>query len=200
MNLSHPPCGRHAEGDPAGDKEIGSSAASSFMAMSRLGLLLKTRRYEEFREELARAEIAEEITEFHALNFQAILAMVEGSEHASDYLEMAEAVAASLCERAVLAESQAAHDLLHGNPFAAAERCLAAIDHVCQTEKLWCNLLIALNRLGEVKTIDAMLRSLARLDGECTARLMRLLLSESDLHDIRTRLAFKELLGRRATA
>src|SRR6185436_6118382 len=54
-----------------------------------LGILLDTGRYEELRDELARAELAGQLSEFHALNLHAILAVTEGSESASDYLEMA---------------------------------------------------------------------------------------------------------------
>jgi len=166
--------------------------------MQRLHSLLRTRRYEELRDELVRAELAEELSEFHALNFHAILAMVEGSGFASDYLEMAEAVATSPHERAVLAETLAAYDLLRGNPSAAAERCLAALDHVCQTEGLWNNLLLALYRLGDVEALDATLRSFARLDDECTARLVKWLSTNPDLREIHTRPAFIELLNRHA--
>lgn len=161
---------------------------------------LKTYQYEKFRDELARGEIAGEISEFYALYARAILAMIEGSEDASDYLEMAEAVAATPYELAVVAESLAAYDLLQGNPFAAAERCVATLDHVCQTEGLWSNLLIALYRLGEVETIDATLRSFAQLNEECADRLVGLLSSDPDLRDVRARPAFRELLDKRALA
>ena len=120
-------------------------SANHCETMQKLHILLKRRRYQEFCEELARAELAEEISEFYVLNFQALLAVVEGSEFASDYLEMAETVASSPYELAVLAESLAAHDLLQGKPLAAAERCLITLDQVCQTEGLWINLLIALS-------------------------------------------------------
>jgi hypothetical protein len=109
------------------------------------------------RDELARAELAGEISEFHALNYQAILAVVERSELASDYLEMARAAASSPYELAVIAENQATHDLLQGNPFAAAEQCLATLDQVYQTEGLWNHLLIALYHLGEMEAFDAAL-------------------------------------------
>jgi hypothetical protein len=158
--------------------------------------LWKQRRHEELRGELARAELAGELAELPSLCFQALLAMCEGSGLASDYLEMAEAVAVAPHERALVAEHRAAHDLLRGAPFAAAERCLANLDYVCQTEGLWNHLLIALDRLGEVETIDATLRGFARLDDECVARLVRLLVSEPDLGHVRARPAFRELLER----
>src|ERR1041384_2604142 len=153
------------------------------------------RQYDEFRVELARAELAHEISEFYALSFQAILAVTEGAEFARDYLEMAEAVASSPYELAIVAEGRAAYDLLRGNPFAAAERCLATLEHVHQTEGLWIKLLIALCRLGDTETIDATLRKFAELNDECTARLVGLLSSEPGLRDIHARPAFQQLLA-----
>lgn len=161
-------------------------------------MYLKTNRHAEFRHELARAELAGEISEFYALSFQAVLTMAEGSELAAEYLEMAEAVAASPYERAILAEDRAAYDLLHDNPSAAAERCLATLDHVHQTEGLWVHLLIALYRLGKVETIDAALWRLTQLDGECTTRIVGRLSTEPDLRGVRARPAFQHLLGQRA--
>lgn len=181
--------------DDSANHYLGSRRARDSSTMQRLHALLKARRYEQFRDELARAEIAGEVSEFHALNFQAILAVVEGSVFASDYLEMAEAVASSPYELAVSAENRAAYDLLRGNPFAAAEHCLATLD-VYQTEGLWNNLLIALHRLGDVETIDATLHRFTHLNDECTARLVGLLSSDPDLCDVRARPAFQELLSK----
>jgi hypothetical protein len=83
---------------------------------------------------LARAELAEEIAELDVLSFQAILAAAEGSEFASDYLEMAEAVATSASEFAVVAETVAICELLRANRVATAERCLATLDHRGQAD------------------------------------------------------------------
>lgn len=166
----------------------------SFIIMQKLHAYLRAGRYEEFRDELARAEIFGEIPEFYALNLQAVLAMTEGSEFANEYLEMAEAVASTPYELAVIAESRAAYDLLQGNPLAAAERCLATLEHVHQTGGLWINLLIALYRLGDVDTIDATLRRFTQLNDECTVRLVGLLSAEPALRDVRARPAFQQLL------
>jgi hypothetical protein len=163
-----------------------------------LRLLLAAGRSEACRDELARAELAGEISEFHALSLHTSLAIAERSELASDYLEMAEAVAASPYEHALLAEHRAAYDLLHDDPLRAAQRCLATLDHGCQTEGLWIKLLVALHRLGQVETIDAALRGFDRLSRECTSRLVSLLSSEPELGDIRTRPACRQLLDRRA--
>jgi hypothetical protein len=198
---SHPSAFHHVplvRWHDSANHHLGSRDARSSTPIQRLHECLKTRRYEEFRDELARAELAQEISEFHALNFQAILAVIEGSEFASDYLEMAEAVASSPYERAVIAENRAAHDLLRGNPVAAAEHCLATLDRVYQTEGLWNNLLIALYRLGDMETIDATLQRFTELDDDCAARLVRLLSCEPDLQDVRARPAFRELVNRRA--
>lgn len=163
--------------------------------MQRLQLYLRTRRYDAFRDELARAEIAEDLSEFYALNFQATLAVVEGSEFAGEYLEMAEAVASSPYELAVIAETRAAHDLRLGNAVVAAERCLITLEHVHQTEGLWINLLIALSQMGEVETIDAALQRLTQLNDECAARLVGVLSSEPGLHEVHARPAFQQLLA-----
>jgi hypothetical protein len=184
-------------GDRA-NHHLGSQGARDCSAMQELHALLKARRYGDFRNELARAELAGEITEFYALNSHAILAVVEGSEFANDYLEMATAVASSPYELAVIAENRAAYDLLQGNPLAAAKHCLATLAQVYQTEGLWNNLLIALYRLGDVETIDAALRSFTLLTDECTARLVGLLSSEPDLREVHSRPAFRELLEKRA--
>jgi hypothetical protein len=189
--------GRAVHADVRANHYLGSRAARSSTIMQRLHGSLKARRYLEFRVELALAEATGQLSEFHVLNFHAILAVVERSEFAGDYLEMAEAVAAMPYERAVVAENRAAHELLEGNPLAAAERCLATLDGVGQTEGLWINLLIALYRLGETETIDATLRGFMRLDDECTARLVGLLSSDPDLHDVRARPAFRQLIDSR---
>ncbi|HEX7840765.1 MAG TPA: hypothetical protein VF469_24980 [Kofleriaceae bacterium] len=163
--------------------------------MQQLQRYLRTRRYDAFRDELARAEIAEDLPEFYALNFRATLAVVEGSEFAGEYLEMAETVASSSYELAVIAETRAAHDLRQGNAVAAAERCLITLEHVHQTEGLWINLLIALSQLGEVATIDAALQRLTQLNDECAARLVGVLSSEPGLREVRARPAFQQLLA-----
>ena len=173
---------------------LGSATACNSPIMRTLHDLLKMNRYFEFRSRLGHAELFGHISEFHGLNFRAILAVLEGSPHAVDYLDMAEAAARSPYERAMIAENRAAYDLLCGNPIEAAERCLVALDHICQTEGLWNNLIIALYRLGEVETVDATLRSFMRLDPECSRRLVGLLSSEPDLQEVRARPAFKELL------
>jgi hypothetical protein len=164
-------------------------------AAARLGIYA----YEEFRSELTRAELAGEISELQALSLQAILAMAEESELASDYLEMAEVVATSPEELAIVAENWSTYELLHGEPLAAAHRCLSALDHVYQTEGLWRNLMIALYQLGDMETLDAMLRRFAGLDDELTTRLVKTLCDQPILREVHARPAFRELLDRRAT-
>jgi hypothetical protein len=112
----------------------------------------------EFRSELARAEIADEISEFCALSFQAILAIAEGSEFAIDYLEMVEAAAASAFDSAIVTSIQNTYDLVRRDPSIAAERCLTLIGQLCHTEGLCRGLLIALARLGDLHAIDAVER------------------------------------------
>jgi hypothetical protein len=72
--------------------------------------------------------------------------MAEGSEFAIDYLEMADAVASSPHELAVVAETRATYELLRDH----------ASGHAARTERLWNNLLLALCRLGNLDTIEAM--------------------------------------------
>ena len=106
------------------------------IAMQRLHILLNERRFFELREELASAEIAGEISEFCALTGQAILAVVEKSGFANDYLEMAEAVASSPYELTIIAESLAIYDSPQEKPSTAAERCLAILDRIFRLRAL----------------------------------------------------------------
>jgi hypothetical protein len=167
---------------------------SSRAVLHRLHTYLQAGRHERCHQELARAEVAGEASEFCVLNFRALLAIIEGSEHIIDYLEMAEAIARLPHERAVIAENRAAYDLARGDPFAAARRCVAALERVCQTEGLWIQLLIALYQLGEIDTIDATLNSFSRLNEKQITRLVTLLSSEPALHAVRARPACKRLL------
>jgi hypothetical protein len=185
-------------GTPGAGRGLGARSAYSATTVQRLHGLLKTRRYDELHAELARAELASEIPEFYALSFHAVVAMAEGSGLAGDYLEMAEAAAASPYELAVIAENLATYDLLRGDPVGAAARCVVSLEWGHQTEGLWIKLLVALHRLGEVETIDATLRGFARLPHEDTAHLVRLLASEPELHAVRARTACRSLLDRRA--
>jgi hypothetical protein len=132
---------------------------------------LKEAAHDEFRRELARAEGAGELAEFYVLSFHAIVTMSEGSELASEYLEMAEAVAASPYELIVVTENWTTYDLLQDNPGAAAERCLSTLDHLYRNEHLWRDLLVALCRLGSIELIEATLRSLT--DHDYRMRLTR---------------------------
>jgi len=66
----------------------------------------------DLRSELLRAELAGELAEFNALSFHAILAMVEGGEGTDDYLDMAEAVAETERELAIVAGMRTTRDHL----------------------------------------------------------------------------------------
>lgn len=102
--------------------------------------------------EIARAERDAEISEFHALACHALLAMAEGSGFAADYLEMAEAVAASASERAAVASARSAHDWIRARP-SGTLRCLArALGHDHEARALWRHLQRALHRLGRLET------------------------------------------------
>jgi len=150
-----------------------------------------------FRRELARAEAANELSEFYVLSFHAIASMIDGSEFAQDYLEMAEAVASSPCERALAAENWAAYELQKGDLGSAADRCLTALESLDQTAGLWKNLLLALDGLGQVATIDFVLRRFARLRDKRTAELVQSLATQPALGRIHARPAFRDLVVRR---
>lgn len=106
-------------------------------------------RYRGLHEYLARAERDGELSEFYALMIQAILAMSDESEFAIDYLEMAEAVAETAHEHAIVAETRLAHDWLQVHRAASAKYIHATLVHDCKAMELWNNLLVALCRLGE---------------------------------------------------
>jgi hypothetical protein len=137
--------------------------------------------------EILQAELAGEISEFQSLNLQAILTMAEDSELTGDYLEMAEAIASSPHERAIVKEIRTTYDLLHSEPLTAARRCLIALEPSCQTEGLWRSLLIALGCVGDAETIDAVLSGLARLHDEAITRLVEFLSSQPRFRDLWTR-------------
>jgi hypothetical protein len=128
------------------EAEPGSRAARSPLVASALHDPPRGCTCRELHRALARAELSGEISEFEALSFQAILAMAEGSEFAIDYLEMADAVAASPHERALVAETQGTYERLREQP----------PGHAARTECLWNNLLLALCRVGSLDTITAM--------------------------------------------
>ncbi|HEX3765499.1 MAG TPA: hypothetical protein VHW23_42680 [Kofleriaceae bacterium] len=136
------------------------SGAQRVVLLRRLHHLLERSQYEEYRSELARAEAAGEVSEFYALSYLAIVEMSEGSEFASDYLEMAEAVASAPYELVVAAENWTTYDLLRDSARAVRERCLATLDHLIQNDHLWRDLLVAVCRLGDAEVIEATLRNL----------------------------------------
>jgi hypothetical protein len=182
--LTHPPCDLDVGEPIQREQDSCSRSARGARLVQQLRGSPNSFRTDEFRRDLARAELAGEISEFHALVCHAILALADGSELAADYLMMAEAVAASPHERAVVAETRTTQDLQHDEPFAAAERCLTTLDRGCSTFGLWKNLLIALCRLGDTRTVHAALRRLAALDDAGTARLVDALACDLELLDL----------------
>lgn len=83
--------------------------------------------YREFRAALTRAEAVGALSEFHALCFQVILSVAEGSDFANDYLEMTDAVAVSPHERAVSAGLRATCDQLASAPNVASHGRMARL-------------------------------------------------------------------------
>lgn len=158
-----------------GAEELGYSHTQTADPARRLEKPLQIFMCAEFRSALANAELTEEISEFSALCFQAVLAIAEGSEFALDYLEMSSAAAASTSESTIVASIQNAYDLAQDDPDAASERCLTIIGQLCQTEELCRGLIIAVARLGDVKVISAVERGVALQAGVSTAQFMETL-------------------------
>jgi len=187
---------RRRDGDRAGrSRELSPSPTALDDAFREL---LGEGRLDELHAAVIRAELAGELSELQALTWQATLALCEHSVLALDYLEMAEAIAVSEHERAMVAEHLAIYDLVSGDPRGAAERCLAALAHGRQTEGLWLNLLVALAGMGELDALDAVLRCLARLERNCTALLVERMCAEPALDAVCARPAFRPLLDCRA--
>ena len=84
--------------------------------------------------EITQAELEGSISEFYALNFRAILGMIEESseEFVNHYLGMAELVASSPFELTIITENRSIYSSLQADSLTAAERCLACIERLCQ--------------------------------------------------------------------
>ncbi len=106
-------------------------------------------RYRTLHRDLARAELAGEITEFQALIIQFILAASEDSDFSIDYLEMAAAVATSDRERVLVAGARDAHHRLHSRLPAAGAQLYSGPPGDGQPDGRWDRLLGALFRLGK---------------------------------------------------
>jgi hypothetical protein len=119
-----------------------------------------SRRYNELHGYLGRGELAGEISEFCALSILALLEMSEESELAIDYLNMAEMVASSPQERAIVAETRIAHDWLQADPAGTTRSSQTLLVHDCQAAELCDALVLALRALGEIET-DACRKFLA---------------------------------------
>ena len=129
----------------------GAWALCVVAALRALRQPVSPRRYDELHGYLARGELTGEISEFCALNIQALLAMSEESEFAIDYLQMAEAVACSPQERAIVAETRIAHVWLQANPAAMTRSNQTLLVDGCQAGELWDTLVSALRALGEIE-------------------------------------------------
>lgn len=117
-----------------------------------LGRQSSTFNYQAFRQEMLRAELSGEISEFYSLCFQAILEHVDNSGFAGDYLEMAESIAASDHERATAAKMRVSLEQLQ----APSEAVRYYIDVVRSgTGKLANHLLAACSHSGCRAPVDA---------------------------------------------
>lgn len=99
---------------------------------------------------LSELEITGEISEFSALCLHAVLASSAAGEVASEYLEMAEAVASSPDERAIGADIRAAFDWLQANPSSTTESVQTILVQRCHASALWNELTLALCQLWDV--------------------------------------------------
>lgn len=83
-------------------------------------------------QELTRAELAGEISEFHALVLRAIVAMIEerDPDFVSSYLEMAGVVARTDHEVTMVVDMQSAYDSLSMTPQTAASYCLTWVERL----------------------------------------------------------------------
>jgi hypothetical protein len=126
------PAPRAGRGTRAGRGRRTGRGGRGISVVQRLHGLLQQARYAEFRAELARAELSRTLSELWVLSFHALLAILERSGFAPDYLEMAEVVAASPWEHAFLAEVWASHEMSQGDRVAAVGRCLDTLGQLQQ--------------------------------------------------------------------
>lgn len=115
------------EAFPEPERELGGDKATQLgfqlvEATSRAGLIL----------ELTRAELAGEISEFHALVLRAIVGMIEERDpnFVSSYLEMAGVVASTAHELAMVVDMQSTYNSLPIKSQAAASYCLAWVERL----------------------------------------------------------------------
>jgi hypothetical protein len=83
-------------------------------------------------QELTRAELAGEISEFHALVLRAIVGMIEerDPDFVSSYLEMAGVVASTDHEVAMVVDMKSTYDSLPMKSQAAASHCLVWVERL----------------------------------------------------------------------
>lgn len=112
---------------------------------------------------------------------------------AEAFLEGALASARDEPERMVVQENRAALALMRGDAVAAATIC-ADLLVVRQTETLWTNLLIALDRLGETSIVDDLLGVIGRSGPD---HMLRMLAEDRDLTNLHSRPAFQECIRSR---
>ena len=108
--------------------------------------------HDDIHREVVRAELAGELSEFCALNVQALLAISERSEYAADYLDMAEAVASSPGEHAIVVEARQAHAWIQSDPVAATIHLQVALSDDDRAMDLCNRLMIELCHLGHAQT------------------------------------------------
>ena len=83
------------------------SCALKVLRVFRISILSQT--HQKIQHQLGRAELRGEISELHALCLRSIAAAAHGSQFSTDYLELAEAAAASPSDHDFIAETRREH-------------------------------------------------------------------------------------------
>jgi hypothetical protein len=99
-----------------------------------IGRITKQSSAIEIIDELTRAELFGELPEFYVLIFRAILGMIEEMDlqFVIYYLDMAEVVATTEHELAIVQEVRVVHDSMSTDVPTTVERCLFSIERHCQ--------------------------------------------------------------------
>ena len=120
------------ERELASERQAGSRTSQG-CKVKQLGVrLFEATSRAELYQELTRAEIAGDISEFYALVMRAIVSMIEDQdpEDVISYLDMAGAVASTAHERAMVGDMRSSYDSLPARPQAAARQCLVWVERL----------------------------------------------------------------------
>lgn len=199
-----------------------SLEAATSTPMVRIAEALRSGELEAARREIEYFTLEGTLSEFHQLNFYGLVEGIEASsrlaqiarrtsendrsgfaalereaakhiEAAAAFLDGALCAAANDHERLVARENRASLALMRGEAVTAVTSLIAAL-RIGQTETLWANLLIALERSGATSDVDHVLDVLAR---SCPERLLRVITEDDqDLDNLRERPAYRRFLAK----